>query len=1168
MNKRKAIWSAVLIGTIAVLCVAGTKISRLTQTTSFQGNSLFLVVTGSQANGTLATRAIEATNMLSQLTNFPGWPPGGGSGSATNVDVRTNANQFGPAAQTLTIKNGVQLTNANVNGLLTRTNGSTYTYIGDNGVFGDNGGIFQVGNFGSPYIQFDTSLDTIYSPETHKPQLGLSTHPYGPTFATNFTATRTVRLQGLTSGRALGLNSNNDATNLTATTTEVDYLSGVSSAIQTQLGNGTNNATAVAGRLTNYVADIATIVPADVAIFEDFERTNSTIGGLTGKYPKKGWQPFYISGVNSNNMVVSNGMWFIPKDLAVGQNASYLTVSNTSSSASEMWNTAWMKIRQTNDTAYGGNFSDVVALVWEPDHNIDGLDIHIYESTGNIVGQVGGTNFLVEACNGNVTGAEIVFGATIISNTVFVQWGSKTYIGTHPAINAEFYTTKTLTWELVGAGTNQFRFAVTEVGAGYASPAMHQLAGRSMTIGTNGTMSQITSGLNVSDTNIVRTALRLPYIATNTLQFIDGNSNVVGLTVGANLSVSGGALAASGGAASTNITTLASGSLTVGTVIASNLVRVGQIDVLTNANLNAVQVTNTLTVGTTNVVTALAGKQAADMVLSNLVGTAARNVTNVVSLSTSNATSKPLSNSYTAGVLTLFGLEQGNNITITPNGSNYVLASTASGSSGGTNYPPVIHNGTNTTIGVGVRQHKTISTNASFGVNWQGTALNGETDRLSVSNYSASVIYWTNFQGGTVTGAFDPSVGSNVTVFAVPALSIRNFEFVWHTNFQANASVRQELQWSSGAEYEFRPGFNGLLETNGLAIYVGAATNQTLKSARIATFTNDNQAYFLGGITQDTGFTTTLGPTTASGLTTATGTSVDSERGNFGRVDVRTNLNAGSLAVTNNASISGTNFVNRLAIPNIATNSLYYQSGTSNASAATIGVGQTLSLGVLSSWLGIATNSGTTVQATQLVARTPSIVLSNDTGGTMSMHVNRSGLYRTIYVDAAAMVSNVTAGATFLTEETAAPTNHMVDSYVFSGSASNVVGFKLAMPLEWDLGTIKVKLLTVSTNNKATTTNIWGIDASAAKNTTTLSNLTHGTELEITNVVSSAGGQVLISPATPALTVGNTPVTAGQLVWFKIIRKPLDADDNDDGQQKLLGAWIQYREKSAEEASW
>lgn len=74
--------------------------------------------------------------------------------------------------------------------------------------------------------------------------------------------------------------------------------------------------------------------------------------------------------------------------------------------------------------------------------------------------------------------------------------------------------------------------------------------------------------------------------------------------------------------------------------------------------------------------------------VTNLIGTVARNVTNVVSLSTSNATSKPLTNSHSSGVLKLYGAEAGANMSITDNGSNLVFASTASGGASSFNFLP------------------------------------------------------------------------------------------------------------------------------------------------------------------------------------------------------------------------------------------------------------------------------------------------------------------------------------------------------------------------------------------------------------------------------------------------------------------------------------------------
>lgn len=94
---------------------------------------------------------------------------------------------------------------------------------------------------------------------------------------------------------------------------------------------------------------------------------------------------------------------------------------------------------------------------------------------------------------------------------------------------------------------------------------------------------------------------------------------------------------------------------------------------------------------------ASASGQGASDVLTNLVGTVANNVTNFISLSTSNATSKPLTNSYSSGVVRVFGLEAGANVTVTPNGSNLVIAASASGGGLATNNAQF---GANTTLNI------------------------------------------------------------------------------------------------------------------------------------------------------------------------------------------------------------------------------------------------------------------------------------------------------------------------------------------------------------------------------------------------------------------------------------------------------------------------------------
>lgn len=122
-------------------------------------------------------------------------------------------------------------------------------------------------------------------------------------------------------------------------------------------------------------------------------------------------------------------------------------------------------------------------------------------------------------------------------------------------------------------------------------------------------------------------------------------------------------------------------------------------------------------------------------VLTNIIGTVARNVTNVVSLSTTNATSKPLTNAYANGTLTLFGIEGGANVTITPNGSNLVIAAT--GGSGS-------------------------STNEVL-TNLVGTAGRNITNFVSLSISNATSKPLTNSYAAGVVTVFGIEAGANVT---------------------------------------------------------------------------------------------------------------------------------------------------------------------------------------------------------------------------------------------------------------------------------------------------------------------------------------------------------------------------------------------------------------------
>jgi len=183
----------------------------------------------------------------------------------------------------------------------------------------------------------------------------------------------------------------------------------------------------------------------------------------------------------------------------------------------------------------------------------------------------------------------------------------------------------------------------------------------------------------------------------------------------------------------------------------------------------------------------------------------------------------------------------------------------------------------------------------------------------------------------------------------------------------------------------------------------------------------------------------------------------------------------------------------------------------------------------------------------------------------ITITATRVGVYRTIYFDAGAMVPNATFGAQFATDEYGSPTNRMIDSYIFANAVTNVTQVKFAMPLEWDLGTVKVKLFYWSTNASATATNVWAIDATAISHDEQL-DADWGTAQTLTHKITTAN-DLQLTAATAALTVGGTPA-ANDMVWFRVRRLGAHADDNDTGQVKLLGAWLQYKESTTEPAIW
>jgi len=174
--------------------------------------------------------------------------------------------------------------------------------------------------------------------------------------------------------------------------------------------------------------------------------------------------------------------------------------------------------------------------------------------------------------------------------------------------------------------------------------------------------------------------------------------------------------------------------------------------------------------------------------------------------------------------------------------------------------------------------------------------------------------------------------------------------------------------------------------------------------------------------------------------------------------------------------------------------------------------------------------------------------------------------YGYIPVDAGAMVARTTNGATPDTEEYA--TNDiMSDHFLFDGATTNEgVQFRIAMPIDWDASTVKMKIYWDAASGASPADGVvWSVSATALANDDAMDSAL-GTAQTVTDAVIVVG-DVHITDATPAITIGNAP-TAGDLVIFQIERLQDDASDTMAEDAKLLHALIQYKQATSLPTGW
>jgi len=188
--------------------------------------------------------------------------------------------------------------------------------------------------------------------------------------------------------------------------------------------------------------------------------------------------------------------------------------------------------------------------------------------------------------------------------------------------------------------------------------------------------------------------------------------------------------------------------------------------------------------------------------------------------------------------------------------------------------------------------------------------------------------------------------------------------------------------------------------------------------------------------------------------------------------------------------------------------------------------------------------------------------LTVDADGRITAASN-SGTYRTIWLAAGAMAPRETNGAAFATEEYA--TNDVqVDTALFDSSTTEALFAQIAMPEEWDRGTLKVKIFWDSAATGSGDV-VWSVSAGAVSNDDAI-DAALGTAQTVTDTV-LAVADLHVTTATPAVTVGGTPALE-DLLFFRIERDADAAGDTLAVDAKLLGVLIQYREDTTTPSGW
>jgi len=160
-----------------------------------------------------------------------------------------------------------------------------------------------------------------------------------------------------------------------------------------------------------------------------------------------------------------------------------------------------------------------------------------------------------------------------------------------------------------------------------------------------------------------------------------------------------------------------------------------------------------------------------------------------------------------------------------------------------------------------------------------------------------------------------------------------------------------------------------------------------------------------------------------------------------------------------------------------------------------------------------------------------------------------------LFLTAAGGYPSVTAGCASASKFESSVYQVNLYTLDFDSTTAESAQWAVAMPGDWDASTITAVFYWT---HDATTTNfgiVWGL-AGVSFGDGDASDAAFGT-VQVISDTGGTTGDIYVSAATPAITVGGPPA-ASEFVVFRVVRVPTDGSDTLAIDAKLLGVAITY----------